>query len=786
MLESEAKSLAGEAAGSGPVRRRWFRWGRAKAAKSARKPAQMRTRIAIWAVVIGIIFGFFEVAQPLEDAYRLMRQVARPNKADGQTVIVAIDDRSLTELDTRDPLRGDDARMLDLLFEAGATKVVYDRAFADPSTLAEDRKFIAALERYRGRVHIGSIPKSQYGFDLKEQILTHPRFRDKAGMVSMLGMQGPFGFSWKLPTSSVIEGRTRPSISALLAGIDRPDSIYRPDFSIRPEDIKVLSYVDVLKGRIPASTFKSRDIIIAPANILSPDRYRMPIIGGVVLGSQIHAIGAQTLREGFPLDLGWLPALLIAAAFIAIQSRKRTFSLTWPIVTVGAIAAAPLLTDLASININIFPAVICLLVGTYRMHALSVATYRGNTGMLRIEQLHSAAHAEACDVVALKLRNFATISAILSPSEIDTLLKKLSAMLETAESVTQFAFDKDTVVWLRDRLPTEERDGHLRALHSLFRAGISIGEQAPAIAIAIGLDANYGWTLRERIESAIQGAEDAAYHGKLFSVSDGEREDDRSWRLQFFAELSGAMERGDVKVLFQPKVNLATGAIVGAEALLRWNHPTRGPIDPAEIVAFAEEHNRIDTITRFVLDRAMRDAKLAIERDPSFKVAVNVSALDLRDPGFASDIADRLAANRFPAGNLILEITETAPIENDKVAGAILLALKQIGVRLSVDDFGTGHASLHYLRQIPSHEVKIDRSFVSGMMESREDATLVKTAIEMIHSLGRIAVAEGVESAEVAEALRALACDKAQGYYFSKAMPIQQLIPKLPKGSLAA
>jgi len=258
------------------------------------------------------------------------------------------------------------------------------------------------------------------------------------------------------------------------------------------------------------------------------------------------------------------------------------------------------------------------------------------------------------------------------------------------------------------------------------------------------------------------------------------------WRLQILSELENAIRNNDVNVFFQPKVSLTDGSFVGAEALMRWNHPTRGYIEPSQVVTIAEEHNRVDMITRFVLDRAISQARRALEVNPKFKIGINISALDLSDPIFVNQVEHLLAAYRFPAGNMILEITETAPIDNDEGIAAALARLKRMGVRLSVDDFGIGHASLHYLRRIPADEVKIDRSFVSGMEASIEDRALVRTSIDMIHSLGRTAVAEGVETQAVVDLLREMGCDAAQGYLFGKAVPMDDLLSQMGRQTIAA
>ncbi len=785
VLGSEHRTEAARPTGLiGRLRARFARG--ANRARKSERPHVARRRIALWALAFGLLSGALDLPMPLEDMYRLGRDTVRLRPADGKTVLVMIDDRSLDELGVRDPLRSDDAKLVDRLFAIGANRVVFDRAFSDASTKGEDGKLVAALERHKGRVFIGSSPMVRGALGRPTQLLTHPRFLGHAPMVSMHGQQRIFGFSWALPTSSEILGRRVPSISAELAGVsDNSDTFYRPDLSIDFKKIPMFSYVDVLNGRIPTSSFAGKDVIVAPANSTSPDLYRLPW-RGVIAGAHIHALGAETLRTKVPVDLGWIPVFALAMLFVLFQSRQKVPSRRATLIFVLVILAGQAALDLVSIKVDVMTAFLSLAIGSIRLRNLAISTYRGETGLVKIETFYSSEVAADCDVIALKIRNFATISSCLSPAEIDQLLIKAEDMLRNAEGGSQFAFHKDTLVWLRDRIPEGERSDHLRGLHAVFRTSISVGAQAPDMATSIGLDANHALTLRERTENAIQSAEDAAHHGSVFEISRNERGEERAWKLRFFTELEKAIANKDIQVLFQPKVSLANREIVGAEALLRWTHPERGPIEPSQIIAYAEEHNRIEMITRFVLDTALREGRRALAANPDFRIAVNISALDLRDPAFAREVGKALTFHGFPADHLMLEITETAPIENDVIAGEVLAELKRMGVMLSVDDFGTGHASLHYLRQIPCDEVKIDRSFVANMEHSEEDRTLVKTAVEMIHSLKRYAVAEGVEDEAVLRILTEMGCDAAQGFYFSGAVRMDQLLLTLKGKSKAA
>lgn len=777
---ADLRTPRGKGSAAGRLRA-WMGRGRRRRRRDNPLP-NVRRRIALWAVALGLVAGAIELFMPVEDSYRAVRAMVREHSADGSTAVVFVDDSSLEQLGVNDPSRADDARLLAQLFELGARRVFFDRAYVDGTNARDDGLLAAEMRRHPGKVFIGA---SQAIDEDMPNLFPHERFRSAARIVTINGQEGPLGLSTRFPTSLHIGGAERRSLSAELANIDRPGAWYRVDFATDYKTIPTARYIDVLRGRGDPAKFRGVDVIIAPSSRTSSDFHPIPF-NTKIPGALLHVMGAETLKRGYPIDLGWLPALLLVAAFVAVQARKRRPSVRAATAAFAALAAIPFALDYVSVSIDVMPALLTLSIASVRLTRLARETYRGSTGLQNLAVLQRNHADDQVDVIALKIRNFATISALLSPGQVEQLLIKAQAMLQATDHAAEFAFDKDTFVWLASRLRQGDLEDHLRGLHALFSTSITVGSQAPDIASSIGVDTDYAATLRERTENAIQCAEDAAHAGRIFMVAEPRMVEDRVWRLQILSELENAIRNEDVKVFFQPKFSLSTNAMVGAEALMRWHHPKRGYIEPSQVISIAEEHNRVDMITRFVLNRAISQARRALAIDPAFKIAINISALDLRDPLFVSQVEQLLAAYRFPAANLVLEITETAPIENDDGIAKALAGLKRMGVKLSVDDFGIGHASLHYLRRIPADEVKIDRSFVTLMDSSEEDRALVRASIEMIHSLGRTAVAEGVENQAVVDLLREMGCDAAQGYFFAKALPMDDLLPKLGNQSIAA
>jgi diguanylate cyclase (GGDEF)-like protein len=240
-------------------------------------------------------------------------------------------------------------------------------------------------------------------------------------------------------------------------------------------------------------------------------------------------------------------------------------------------------------------------------------------------------------------------------------------------------------------------------------------------------------------------------------------------RLALVSQLRRAIGSDELVLHYQPKLDLRTGAVVGVEALVRWQHPTRGLLPPSEFLEIAESTGLIDPLTDWVLERALNQlAEWQARALPlSVAVAVNISARNLRDEQLPDKIFERLRAHGIAPGNLEIELTETAIIAHPGRARALLARLHDAGVRVSLDDFGQGYTSLAHLARLPLSELKIDRSFIAAMPSTRQDKTIVRTVIELGHQLGLQVVAEGAETDDAVTALAALGCDTVQGFAFT-------------------
>ncbi len=280
-------------------------------------------------------------------------------------------------------------------------------------------------------------------------------------------------------------------------------------------------------------------------------------------------------------------------------------------------------------------------------------------------------------------------------------------------------------------------------------------------------------TLMQRADVAMYVAK-RGHHGRAIYDPENDRHSLRN--LAILGELRGAIERDELLLCFQPKVDLKTGRVCGVESLVRWQHPKHGFMNPDEFVPIAEQTGLIEPLSFWVLRAALNICSTYRRDEMAMDVAVNLSVRNLQDPLFPDKIKALIDEHCGEPTRLRLEITETAIMADPARALTVLDELSGMGVNLSIDDFGTGYSSLAHLKQMPVNELKIDKSFVLGMLEDENDAVIVRSIIDLAHNIGITVVAEGVESEALYLKLREMGCDVAQGYYIGRPMLIEEFM----------
>jgi EAL domain-containing protein (putative c-di-GMP-specific phosphodiesterase class I) len=247
-------------------------------------------------------------------------------------------------------------------------------------------------------------------------------------------------------------------------------------------------------------------------------------------------------------------------------------------------------------------------------------------------------------------------------------------------------------------------------------------------------------------------------------------------RLAMTGELRRAIERHELVVYYQPQVDLRRGVVCGAEALVRWRHPTRGFLGPDAFLAAAEQGGLMRSLTQYVLGESLQQLRIWRNSGIELDLAINVSGRDLADARFPEQVAQALAEHGIDPSSLELEITESILLSDRVRTSRMLERLVDQGVRIAIDDFGVGYSSLGQLKNLPVHILKIDRSFVSSMESDRSDAAIVSSTIQLAHHLGLEVIAEGVETQEHVSRLREAGCDMAQGHYLGRPLPGEDVV----------
>jgi diguanylate cyclase (GGDEF)-like protein len=381
-------------------------------------------------------------------------------------------------------------------------------------------------------------------------------------------------------------------------------------------------------------------------------------------------------------------------------------------------------------------------------------------------------------VAVIDLNRFKRINEHLGYSVGDAVLKEIAARLAAVPSIAaalarltanQFA------AFTRLRDPADLHGWGTSLLIALAEP-VLVESQPVDISATLGLAlAGADGAAEDVLRRADLALEHARREKRAMALYKDEFKPAARDQLSLLGELRLAVERDELQLFFQPKIDLASGRVAGAEVLLRWQHPTRGLLSPAAFVPFAEQTGFIRRITRWALDHAIAQGAAWQQAGTPLPLAVNIAADDLDDARFDSRVAGLLTRHQLSPSLLTLELTESGFIADPERALRMLDALSALGLNLSIDDFGTGYSSLSHLARMPVHEMKIDRSFVHGLETDAEYDAIVKSAIDMGHSMGLQVVAEGIENESAAKRLLELGCDIAQGFLYARPMPLADL-----------
>jgi diguanylate cyclase (GGDEF)-like protein len=550
---------------------------------------------------------------------------------------------------------------------------------------------------------------------------------------------------------------------------------------------------------------------IAAAGMDAGRRWAFLVMGLIVLTAAdiVYALRLATDSYviGTPLDAGWAIGLTLVAVWVdgsTLPGRpeRRGLARHWSLVVPALATAAGLGVLIVSSQTSVSVLAVCLASVTLVMAA--ARTQLAFRQLAKMADLRSQAHTDDLTglpnrralyndvplklaavpgrpsaLLLLDLDRFKEVNDSLGHDVGDRLLvqvgRRLAAQLDAADMMARLGGDEFAI--LISDAGAEQASavaGRLRSALALpfTLEGISLQANV-SIGIALYPDHAQDLTgLLRKADMAMYAAKAARAGHRIYS---GDNDNHGDERLRTLQELRTALRDDELLLHFQPKIDLVTSEVRGVEALVRWQHPTRGLLYPDSFLTLAEEAGLMHDLTQIVLGKALDQAAIWHARGEPLSVAVNLSASSLIDASLPARIGSMIEARGLTAAALMLEITEEFLMADRDRAHAILTLLRSSGIHIAIDDFGTGYSSLSYLRDLPVDELKLDRSFVLPMAEDARAASLVASTVALAHGLGMRIVAEGVENEGVYADLTRLGCDEAQGYHLARPLPATDL-----------
>jgi len=383
-------------------------------------------------------------------------------------------------------------------------------------------------------------------------------------------------------------------------------------------------------------------------------------------------------------------------------------------------------------------------------------------------------------LLLMDIDRFKEVNDTLGHDRGDVLLKqvglRLNGVLNAPDIISRIGGDEFGILLSRVEGVSEIRET-IKRLQDFLAPAFMIDGVPISVEASIGVATMPGNA--EDPHELLQFADIAMYRAKQMASSYAIYEPEFNLyspaQLGLMAELREAIGKNQLRLHYQPKLELATGRVVGLEALVRWEHPRLGLLYPDKFILTAEQTGLVNPLTRWVLLEALRYCCQQFEQGIELRMNVNLSARSLHDPQMVAMVADALKTTGAKPEYLVLEVTESAIVLDPVRAEETLIALSELGVGLSIDDFGTGYTSLASIKRLPISEIKIDRSFIFNMLTDNKDAMIVRSVIELGHNLGLTVVAEGIETQEVLDHLHKLACNEVQGYHICRPITPDQL-----------
>ena len=761
------------------------------------------------------------LVRPIDDGLAEMRfrLLARPPSQTLTTV--EIDAASLRAAGQWPWSRERFAKAIENLERAGAKSVALDVDFSAASSPEADRSLEAVIRARPGTVVLPTFvqpPSSRAPVNDLVESSPLERLASEALLASVNVPVDDDGRVRRYAYGFADPRQPRQSMAAVLAGApaDRSGS-FLIDYGIRSDELPRLSFEDVYEGRFDPRRVAGRQVLIGATALELGDEFATPR-HGTLSGVLVHALAYESLAQGRALGQLAPNAVLVLALLIAGLSaprRRQPVDVPRLLRRHAALAAVAVFLPLAvqaAAPVSVPTGLMLLAQALGLAWTIRVELDRRAAEIIREREsslLRLAMHepetelpnrraltAEIADrlgqgdprplaVIALGIDRYPVMRGAIGYGRANEVVRSLAARLAEATGEGLVAHLSTSVLGLALSAETPEAlHAQVQALE-LMEPSHRVDEHAVDAFVRLGVAYRgaHGATAETLLEHASIALDDARRRDRRAVVFDTAAFVDPSMNLALMSEMRAGLKSGELALHYQPKLDLKSGRIGGVEALVRWNHPTRGWIAPDAFIPAAEETGNVRALTEWALEAVLADQAQLRQAGQALTVSLNVSARLLDDRDFRNRVMRRVG---WSARDLMFEITESAMVENPQAAMAAIDDYRGGGIGIAIDDYGAGLSSLAYLKMIEADELKLDKSLIEFLGRNARDGLILESTIELAHSLGMSVTAEGVEDDAVRAELVRLNCDTVQGYLVSPALPLTELLAFLEGASSAS
>lgn len=743
-----------------------------------------------FALLIAIAFAWIGIGGQIETYLKNSREQLISQPASGELIVIEVDAQSLQELEEWPWPRARYAKAVEELNKAGVSQIAFDIDFSSRSDRANDQAFASAIEQSEATVilptfrQLGSVGSSEYVESLPLPILAEHAFLGSVNVhPDENGQLNQYSYG------TVTARLPRPSLASMLSDTSGVvGTSFAINQSIDPATIPRISFADLIQGKSDPALLSGKKVLVGATAIELGDRYPVRHYG-VLPGVIIQALATETLIQDAVLD-DFGPYLPLTVAAIFLFMAFKIFRVGHMLIASAAIGASlsAALIFLEANHIATFSNIPMLVfLGAFLIFrkffdtstALRKSQNRNSLSGLPNETsfAHYLSGKQQIPVIVARISNFRDVMALTDAPTRSQIYSSLSDRLKfLALDETVYHLDADSFGWVAKDCNSNTVANHCQTASALFQApflgGSSKFKLNPVFGVSMG-----------SIEQSKIAADQASAKNQRWSWHDDRASDAISMQQRLLVDLERSIDSDDIYPVYQPKLDMQTRRITSVEALVRWEHSELGPISPDMFIPLLERENRIDELTLRMIHRSLYDRNRWKALGHDLTCSINISAPLLSDRRFVELAIAEVMDSGVEPEKVIFEVTESATLADQDVTVQALIRIRDAGIKVSIDDYGTGQSTLSYLQRLPADEIKIDQSFVKNLVQDKGTKVLVQSTIQMAQALELKVVAEGIEDAECLELLATLGCNMGQGWFIAKPLLSDDLIALLNSAS---